>query len=388
MRNKSLAFIACAVVFAFAAAALGAQSWNRYSDSERKLLAQSYWLAGKQYQAAGKTDKGLDYMELAKVIDPQFDPSQITDQALPSAAELLARGGAAPVGAGSAGTPTQSLSSFFLRYVGSLLSEDAEGASAFFDGSVYVSRVPTEVTRDDVKTELAMFFQSNSMRGKEPSALYNLDSVVISPVAAPMRAAWGDAYTLNVDAGADYSAELNFWEAKQQFFVHRVAGDWSVFAVGRQAPPMTWKPKSAAAAAAAAPAGAMDAEASKAITEAFSNCMGALLKKDADGALAYVAQEIRFLRLRQSVTAAELKTSLQGSLENGDISTSELGDALDMDSVFIERAESPVSGVTGDVYSLSVQSKLNLSKAIPFWSSFQRYYFVNDGGTWKVFAIL
>jgi hypothetical protein len=191
-----------------------------------------------------------------------------------------------------------------------------------------------------------------------------------------------------VDASADYSAELNFWEARQQFFVHRVAGDWYVFAVGQKAPPLTWKPRSAAAESAAAPAGATEAEASKAITDAFSACMGALLKKDAEGALTYVAQEIRFLRLRQSVTVAELKTSLQGSLESADISTSGLGDALDMDSVFIERAESPVSGVTGDVYSLSVQSKADLSKAIPFWSAFQRYYFVDDGGTWKVFAIL
>lgn len=388
MRSKSLVFIACAAAFALAAGALGAQSWNKYTEKDRKLLAQSYWLAGKQYQAAGKTDKGLDYIELAKVIDPQFDPSQITDEALPSAAELLARGGAEPVGAGPAGTPTQSLNSFFLRYVGSLLSEDADGAAAFFDGSVYVSAVPTEITRDDAKAELAKLFESQPMRGKEPSALYNLDSVVISPVAAPLRTAWGDAYTLSVDAAADYSSELNFWEAKQQFFVHRVAGDWYVFAVGQKAPPLTWKPKSAAAGPSAAPAGASEAETSKAITDAFSACMGALLKKDAEGALAYVAQEIRFLRLRQSVTAAELKTSLQGSLENADIGTSELGDALDMNSVFVERAESPVSGVTGDVYSLSVQSKVDLSKAIPFWSSFQRYFFVNDGGTWKVFAIL
>lgn len=389
MRNKSLLFVACAVLFAFAVAALGAQPWKSSSQKDREALAQAYWLAGKQYQAVGKTDKGREFMDLAKVIDPQLDPSKITDEQLPSAAELMARGSAAPIGAGAAQIPTQSLNSFFLRFVGSMLSQDAAAAAGFLDGSVYLARVPGELSRADAQGDLDKFFSNRPLQGKEPGALYNLDSVVVAPAAPAMRAAWGDAYTLRVDAAADYSADLPFWEARQQFFIHREAGSWYIFAVGQSAPPLSWKPQAAGAAQAApAPAGAVDAAASAAIADAFSACLGALLKKDAEGALAHMAASVTFLRLHQSVTSNELRTSLQGAFDSADFGSSEPGDVVDMDSAFIERAESPVQGVSGTVYSLSVQSKADLSKSIPFWSAYQRYYFVEEDGSWKIFAIL
>lgn len=385
MRNK---FIACAVLLIFAAAALSAQSWNTYSANERKTLAEAYWLAGKQYQVVGKTEKGREYMDLARVIDPQLDPSQIKDEALPSAAELMAGGGASPIGAGAAEIPTQSLSSFFLRFLGALLAEDAASTVGFLDGSVYVSKLPGEITRADAKSAFEKFFAASPLRGKEPSSLYNLDSMVIARASPAMQKAWGEAYTVRVDANADYSDSLSFWEARQQFFVHRVSGDWSIFAVGQNPPPLTWKPQSAAPGAPPQAPAATDAEASKGITEAFSSCLDALLKKDADGALAFMAPEVAFLRLRQTVTSGELKTSLQGYFESADFGSSQVGDVVDMDSVFIERAESPVPAVSGTVYSLHVESKMDLSKSIPFWSTHQRYYFIDDGGTWKIFAIL
>ena len=197
-------------------------------------------------------------------------------------------------------------------------------------------------------------------------------------------------YTLSVDAAADYSSELDFWEAKQQLFVHCVAGDWYVFAVGQKAPPLTWKPKRAAGSRVRPPAaGAAEAEASKGVADAFSACMGALLKKDADGALAFMAQEIRFLRLRQSVTAAELKTSLQGSLENSaDIGSSQLGEVLDMDSVFIERDRKPRLLGQRHGLSLSVSQRWISPRQSLSGRTLQRYYFIDEGGKWKIFAIL
>ncbi len=388
MRNKSLLFVACVVVLVFAAAALGAQPWKDYSQKDREALAQAYWLAGKQYQAVGKTDKGREFMDLAKVIDPRLDPSKITDEQLPSAAELMARGSASPIGAGAAEIPTQSLNSFFLRFVGSLLSQDATSTAGFLDGSVYLSK-SGEVTRAEAQGDLEKFYSTRPLQGKDPGALYNLDSVVVAPVTPAMRAAWGDAYTLRVDAAADYSSELAFWEARQQFFIHREAGEWYIFAVGQGAPPLSWKPQAAGAAPAAqAPAGAVDAAASAAITDAFSACLGALLNKDADGAMAHIAASVTFLRLHQSVTSDELRTSLQGAFDSADFGSSEPGDVVDMGSAFIERAESPVSDVSGTVYSLSVRSTKDLSKSIPFWSTYQRYYFMEEDGSWKIFAIL
>ncbi len=387
MRNK---FVICVMLLLFASGALWAQFWKNYSDKDRQVIAQAYWLAGRQYQAVGKTDKGKEFMQLARIIDPQLDPSTIKDESMPSAAELLARGGASAIGGGAAEVPAQSLDSFFLRFVGALLSRDSTSASGFMDGSVYLSKIPTEISQADAKSSLDQFFESAALEGKTPSDLYNLDGVSVARVTPPMRAAWGDAYTLRVDANADYSQNLNFWEKQQQFFIHSVGGEWYIFAIGQDPPPLTWKPAPAAAAAGTSPSatGAAEAEASKAIMDAFSGCLSALLKKDADGALSFMTDGVNFLRLRQTVTKAELKTSLEGSFENADFGTTQAADAVDLNSAFVEHAQSPVPEVSGTVYSLSVQARIDLSKELPFWKTYQRYYFVNDNGQWKIFALL
>lgn len=387
MRNK---FVVSAILLLLASTGLWAQFWKNYSEKDRQIIAQAYWLAGKQYQTVGKTDKGKEFMQLARIMDPQLDPSTIKDQAMPSAAELLARGNVPAIGGEAAQAPVQSLNSFFFRFLGALLATDSAAASGFLDGSVYISKIPAEVSQADEKSAFDQFFSSAPLAGKTPSDLYNLDSVVIARVSPAMRPAWGDAYTLRVDANADYSPYLDFWEKQQQFFVHSVDGDWHIFAIGQSPPPPEWRPAHAAPAAGAAPPTtvAAEAEASKAIVDAFSACLGSLLKKDADGALGFMADNVTFLRLRQTVTREELKTSLEGSFENADFGATQIADAVDLNSIFVERVQSPVSGVAGTVYSLSVQARMDLSKTMPFWTTYQRYYFVNDNGQWKIFALV
>ena len=76
--------------------------------------------------------------------------------------------------------------------------------------------------------------------------------------------------------------------------------------------------------------------------------MGALLSKDADGGLAHMSENIRFLRLRQTVTKAELKTTLQGYFEKPGFGESPLADVLDMDSVFVQPTVQPRGGRDGN----------------------------------------
>jgi hypothetical protein len=153
-------------------------------------------------------------------------------------------------------------------------------------------------------------------------------------------------------------------------------------------PPLTWTPQQAPPAVQQAPPGAGDAEAGSSITQAFTSCLSALLNKDAEGALADMSQNIHFLRMRQSVTKDELHTTLQGYFDTADFKNAAASDVVDLDSIFVEPSTSPVEGVTGDVYMLNVQSRLDLSAGIPFWSGYQRYYFMREDGHWVIFAIL
>jgi len=379
MRNKSLL---AALVLILAAGTLWAQFWKDYSEKDRENIAKAYWLAGRQYQEAGKPEKGAELMRLARMIDPALEPASVDKEAAPQVVS-----GPASVGDGARPVPTQSLESFFLRYVGALLAKDPGTASDFMDGSLYASRTQAAVTRAEESSALRGFFSEAPLEGRTPSDLYNLDSVTVARASAQARDAWGDAYTLDVDAAADYSRYLGFWEQKQRFFVRRVQGEWRIFAIGRVQPPLSWKPMAPGPAEAAPVAASSPADASKAIMDAFTAFLGDLLKRDTDAAAGYLADNVSVLRLRQSVTKAELKTTLDGSLESADLGALQVADAVDLDSAFVERAQSPAEGVGGDVFSLSVRARQDLTRAIPFWNSYQRYYFVRSNGQWRIFAL-
>ena len=109
---------------------------------------------------------------------------------------------------------------------------------------------------------------------------------------------------------------------------------------------------------------------------------------DADGALQHMASSIHFLRLRQTVSQEELKTTLQGYFDKPGFGEAQLADVLDTGSVFVQPAASPVEDVTGEVFELNVKSRQDMSASIPFWSDYQKYYFVQDGSNWLIFAIL
>jgi hypothetical protein len=385
MRAK---FILSALVLFMATGLLWAQFWKDYSDSDRKTIGEAYWLAGRQYTAVGKTEKGREYQAVAKAIYPQLDPSAITDESQPSAAELLAQGRATTIGGGASAVPTGALNSFFLRFVGSLVEEDAAGAAGFLDGSIYLTKVPQEVTRDEAQSGLSEAFKGDPLKGKEPSAVYDLDSIVIAREGPAMQKAWGDSYTLTVSAKEDYSSVASIWDMKQQFFIRRSQGNWYIFAYGQTQPPLTWSPQSSAPAAAAPPAVPTEVEETKAITDTFNGFLEALLKKDADGAVAYMQDNVRFLKLNQTVTREELKTSLQGYFDSASFPSETPADVVDADSMFVELAASPVEGVEGPVYVLNAKAKIDLSASIPIWSTYQRYYFAKDGNDWKIFALL
>ncbi len=365
-----------------------AQFWRPYSDEQRQKVAESYWLAGKQYQAVGKTDKGSEYMSLAKVIYPQLDPSSIQDAAMPSAAELLAQGKTTTIGGGAGRIPSGSLNSFFLRFVSAMVEKDSAGVAGFLDGSLYLTKVPAEVSRSDAQGSFDTFFQGQSMSGVQPSSVDDLNTAVIAPVSPDQQAKWGEAYTYSITATADYAPALPFWEKNQRFYIHKEGADWYIFGVGQNPPPLSWTPQKASAVEVQPPAAAMEADARAAIQKSFEECMTAIFQKDADGALGHMSDSIHFLRLRQTVSRDELKVTLQGYFDKPGFGEAAFADVLDTDSIFVQPVASPVDGITGAVYELNVTSKKDMSDSVPFWSDYQKYYFVQDGANWMIFAIL
>lgn len=377
-----------AVVLCCTAATLGwSQFYRDYDDATRKSLAEATWLAGKQYQAVGKAEKGAEYMALAFHIWPGLDTSAIADAALPSAAELLAQGGA-PLLAAPADeqAAARTLSSFFLRFVAALLDEDAPGAAAFLDGSVYLLATGSEVARPDAERQLAALFEGVTLAGLGPSDVYDLETLVTAKAPAAISAAWGDTWILSVTARADFSAYLPFWEKRQQFYVRATPTGRFIAAIGQGAPPAAWRPASPPPAPAAAAAAGLS-ETKQAVRDAWEGCLEAFLSKNADAAATFLDDTVQLLRLRQSVTREELKASFLGTFEDADFGGITLGELVDPETVFVERSADFEADAGGPVYLLTAKARLDLWDTIPFWTTWQGYYFRSSGGAWRIFAI-
>ena len=384
MKNR---FILAAVLLCTAAIMGWSQFYRDYDDATRKSLAEATWLAGKQYQAVGKTDKGAEYISLAFHIWPDLDTSAIVDIALPSAAELLAQGGARLLAApADEQAAARTLSSFFLRFVAALLDEDAPGAAAFLDGSVYLIGLGTEVSRTDAEAQLAALFEGVSLQGLGPSDVYDLDTLVTTKAPAALSAAWGDTWILSVRAKADFSAYLPFWEKQQQFYVRADASQRFIAAIGQGAPPVAWRPAAILAARVKAPSIGL-AETEQAVRDAWTGCVEAFLSKNADTAATFLDDEVRLLRLQQTVSRDELKASFTGTFESSDFGGITLADLVDLDTVFVERTAEFETEAGGPVYLLTAKARRDLSGTIPFWTTWQGYYFRAVNGTWRMFAI-
>lgn len=386
MKNR---LVLSVLLIALAASAGWSQFYNAYTSAERMSLSEAYWLAGQAYVKAGKTAKGQEFMRMARNIYPELDTALIKDEALPSAAELLAQGPtmmlAAPPERQAA---TRNLDSFFLRFVGSLVSENATRTVGFLDGSVYLTKLSSEMTRDQAQTELQALFDAVPLSEMAPSAVYNLETIKVAAAAGSLSQLWGPTWVLTVDAKEDFSSYLPFWEQKQELYIRQVASDYYIAAIGQESPPPSWKPASLPSApveVAALPQS--PGEVSQAIIDAFTGCVSSFLKKNADAAATFLAPEVKLLRLQQTATRDDLKASFLGAFESEEFGKTTFEDLYDTASIFVQRTTDFASEVTGTEYLLTAMAKVDLADKIPFWGTWQGFYFVQEEGNWRIFAI-
>ncbi len=371
------------VVILLVAGSVWAQFYERLTDSERRSLAEAYYLVGRQYAEGGQSEKARDFEQMAYNIWPSLDPASIQAESGPTAAALILKGEALPA---EAVEPL--LRSHFLRLASAFLSEDADSLLELMDGSVYFIKLDQELDQQAIRSNLETFFARTDLSGGlPPSQVYDLDSLKVAkvPDAAP---AWGDVYAVRIQAQKDFSDQVIFWEQSQQYLFHRVLGRWLIFSVGSGLPPSSWAPQAPSVAASRPSASeAPAADPAPEIKDAFLTALDYFLAKKPDQASQYFTREIQILRLNTSLSREEMAKTFEGYFEGSDFSGVTADSVVDTNSIAIEPSDRFAGQAAGQVYLLSVKTKLDLSDRIPFWTRFQEYYFNAAEGGWKIFAI-
>jgi len=368
---------------------LWAQFYTTLPRAERKNLAEAYYLVSKQYERNNETQKASEFEAMAYNIDPGLNPNDIQVRDLPSAVALILEGRAklAAVPRESAEAIEVLLRSKFLRLVSAFLSENTQAMLELMDGSVYLSDLSSELTQRQIEAQLDRFFSSIDLTGLVPSQVYDLNSLTVKPLASA-AAAWGETYALRIRAKMDFSKSVDFWQEQQQYLMHRVAGSWLIFSIGQKIPPASWSPKAAPKALRRLEAVPQEGP-QKEIKANLLACLEAFLDKDADSASGYFSEQVKIIRLDVSLTRQEIAQTFQGYFESKDFSGIGAEDIVEEDSVFVSPTDRFSDKSAGEEYLLTVrtQSGLDLSADIPFWTRFQDYYFAEQGGVWRIFAI-
>lgn len=372
------------VILFVAANGLWAQFYANLSADERKEMGESYYLVSRQYAEQGEAGKARDFEEMAYRIYPQLDPAKIQVRDLPDAAALILAGRARLAGAPQArAQATQELiKGRFLRWISALLREDAPAMLALMDGSVYFTDLNVELTQAQIESQLEAFFAATDLSGLAPSEVWDLRSLTVSPVSGP----WGETYALRVRALRDFSKQVPFWSTDQQYLVRQYRGQWLIFSIGGRLPPGAWTPKTPPVPRVSP---APTAGPQPTIKAALLACLDKFLKKQVDEAALHFAREVEIIRLDTSLTREEIAATFEGYFEGSDFTGVAAQDVLDADSIFVESTDRYAE--KGEVYLLTVKTRLDLSDRIPFWTRFQDYYFAREGeaaaGAWRIFAI-
>jgi hypothetical protein len=372
------------VLLVFAATGLWAQFYTTLPREERKTLAEAYYLVGQQYEKDGNNQKARDFKDMAFNIDPGLDPANIKLQDLPSAAALILEGKAklAAMPRTIEEANRELMKSKFLRWVSAFLSEDTASMLELMDGSVYFGDLGTELTQSQIQSDLDSFFASTDLSGLVPSEVYDLNSLSVSTVTGP----WGETYAIQVRAKKDFSDQVAFWTQNQKYLMHKSKGTWRMFAIGQKLPPTSWRPK-AAPQVTRPTSKELAAVPDEEIKNALLACLDAFLAKDVATAAGYFADEVRIIRLDTTLTREEIAETFMGYFEGSDFSGVSAADVVDKDSIFVSPSDRFPSQSRGQEYLLTVKTRLDLSGTIPFWTRFQDYYFAEEKGAWKIFAI-
>ncbi len=366
-----------------------AQFYTTLKTSERKQLAEAYYLVGKEYEKVGKITKGKQFKAMAFNIYPNLVPEKIKMKEYPTAEQLLARYNFKISPPQREGNISELIKSKFIRLISNLIAEDANSILDLLDGSVYIDKIGRGVNQKEAKAALESLFSKINLLGLPPSRVFDINSFKIYKASPKISETWGETYILEIRALKDFSRYIGFWEKNQKYFFHKRGIKWVIYSIGNNPPPYTWRPQKPSSLLITTTPQVTTSyfQIKKTIKNNFLKCIQYFLQKDTKGAMQYIDKTVYLMRLRSTISQQELETTFKGYFENTDFTGITINKLIDENSIFIIKSDKFRGKIPGSVYLLNVKTNMDLSDKIPFWTRYQEYFFRNIDGMWKIFAI-
>lgn len=359
------------------------------SPEKKTEMAESYYLAGLQYEEVGKLDLAAGMRRLAFELKPDLDPEAIGEQQREKI-DLPDRPPAEEVD--TTGWTSSLVVSQLLRLASAFLAHDSDAIVSMLDGSVFVAGM--NVTRSQAHTVLDALFAERSLAGISLGQIYDVDNVIAHRYGIG-TGALEDAFEVSLDARMDLSADVPFWGTQQRFVLRPVGDTWLVSAIlfsNEQRVPANWSPAPMESAAEAERRMHASAARIKALADRSSVVTAVIdgadrfLEKDTAGVLAAVDHEIR-LPDGSAVTRESLRTMLDdyfGSSPYRGLTADEV-----IEVGMVEALDADGGGADGGSarYRVEVTFAAQYQEAFPSFRSGQSLELRDADGRWVVYAI-
>ena len=354
------------------------------SPEKKAEMADSYYLAGLQYEEVGKVDLAAGMRRLAFELNPDLNPDAIQEPQR-ERIELPDRPAADPVD--TTGWTSRLVVSQLLRLASAFLAHDSNAIVSMLDGSVYVAGL--DVTRSQAHTALDALFAERSLAGISLSQIYDVDNVIAHRYTIG-TGALADAFEVSLDARMDLSADVPFWGTQQRFVLRPVEDTWLVSAIlfsDDQRVPANWSPAPVESAAEAERRMRASAARNKALADRISvvtaviDAADRFLEKDTAGMLAAVDQELRL-----PDGSALTRESLRAMLDDY-FGRSPYRGLTAADVIMVGMVEALDGGDGSARYRVEVSFEAQYQEAFPSLRSGQSLELRDADGRWVVYAI-
>ena len=119
----------------------------------------------------------------------------------------------------------------FRNCIKSFLNKDLNGAVKYIEAPLKILRLQTVITKKDLETTFAGYFDNLDFSGITVSSLIYPGSIFLEQSYKYKNQVAGPVYLLTVKTKIDLSDKIPFWTRYQEYYFKKDQGTWKIFAI-------------------------------------------------------------------------------------------------------------------------------------------------------------
>jgi hypothetical protein len=200
--------------------------YDEYSESERLVIAGAYLAVGDQYDSLGEKEKGEAFRNLAELIFPGIESTDIPEQGQEPEAGALQT--SAPVR--PSGKEPAAIQYYFSKLMRAVFSEDAGDVSSLLTTRLYLPGYDEGIEKKEVLAFVKAAFERYPLDSMDPTDIYDLDRLYIRPEGS----AWTAGIKPTEEGREIFYREFGFRGEMHKFYFREYREGWRLIALSAE----------------------------------------------------------------------------------------------------------------------------------------------------------